>query len=110
MTINIALYKRANGYKPFLFNFTFDFCDFKRHPKRYPYFYIVEQAFIKYSNVNHTCPYKHNIRIQNWVLTDKMFEKMPLPTGNYRFSLSYGTDGIWRATTDFFLELVEALI
>ncbi|KRG00057.1 uncharacterized protein Dwil_GK18975 [Drosophila willistoni] len=57
-TINLAMYKRLNGYKPFLYNITVNGCRFLASIKSNPvatYFY----DFIKpYTNLNHTCPYK----------------------------------------------------
>ncbi|XP_068152680.1 uncharacterized protein [Drosophila tropicalis] len=51
----------------------------------------------------------HDLRLKNLVLSDNMFEKLPLPTGIYKFRFLYATDGIWRATTETVLEIVEAL-
>lgn len=57
LKVNFALYQRANGYKPFLYNVSLDFCRFIKNQKSNPvtqYFY----GFIKdVANVNHSCPY-----------------------------------------------------
>ncbi|XP_017049220.2 uncharacterized protein LOC108093605 [Drosophila ficusphila] len=55
--INLELFQRLNGYKPFLYNITVDACKFIKNQKSNPvasYFY---DSFKKFSNINHTCPY-----------------------------------------------------
>ncbi|XP_046865363.1 uncharacterized protein LOC124459785 [Drosophila willistoni] len=85
-TINLAMYKRLNGYKPFLYNITVNGCRFLASIKSNPvatYFY----DFIKpYTNLNHTCPYKHDILVEK-VPTDfinhRLTKVLPFPEGDY---------------------------
>ncbi|KAH8286136.1 hypothetical protein KR054_003184, partial [Drosophila jambulina] len=49
--------KRANGYKPWLFNMKVDGCRFMRRPYD-PITVLIYNSYKKYSNVNHTCPFK----------------------------------------------------
>ncbi|EDW02385.1 GH21962, partial [Drosophila grimshawi] len=52
----MAFFKRANGWRPFLYDFSVDICKFLENPQHI----IARLAFeiIKpYTNVNHSCPY-----------------------------------------------------
>jgi len=52
------MWKRLNGYKPFLYNITTDVCKFLRNPKSNPVMKYIFESFIEYSNINHSCPYR----------------------------------------------------
>lgn len=58
VNVRFAFVRKLNGWKPHLYNFTFDGCDFLQHPNRYPLIKFVYTVFRKHINVNHTCPYK----------------------------------------------------
>ncbi|EDX08556.1 uncharacterized protein LOC6736070 [Drosophila simulans] len=79
ISLHLKLMKKANGYKPFLVDYTFDACEFmKRH--NHPVTKIVWNIIRNVSTVNHTCPYEglqvvsdfHNIEVP-----------VPLPSGEY---------------------------
>jgi len=54
--------KRLNGYKPFLYNLTLDFCNYMRNPHSGNLLANFGYSIIKpYSNVNHSCPYTVSI-------------------------------------------------
>ncbi|KAH8343980.1 hypothetical protein KR084_003089, partial [Drosophila pseudotakahashii] len=55
--IQYQIFKRANGYKPWMFNNKLDACRYLRHPYD-PVLAIVYGLFKDFSNINHTCPYK----------------------------------------------------
>ncbi|ALC41231.1 maker47, partial [Drosophila busckii] len=50
------MFKKENGFKPWLFNTTVDICRFFRKPYN-PFFIIVYKAIKDYTSFNHTCPY-----------------------------------------------------
>ncbi|KAH8385333.1 hypothetical protein KR093_010533, partial [Drosophila rubida] len=52
--------KRANGYKPWLYNLTIDACEFQRR-RNNPIIKLIFNIFKDYSNLNHSCPYKVSI-------------------------------------------------
>ena len=57
VTAGFAILKRANGYKPFLYNVSFDGCKFMKGSRNnliHSFFYSL---FADYSNINHSCPY-----------------------------------------------------
>lgn len=53
----MKMMKKANGYKPFLFDYTFDACEFMRR-RNQPFAKIVWNMIKNVSTVNHTCPYE----------------------------------------------------
>jgi len=54
--LHMQVFKKANGYKPWLFNITIDVCRFfKKHNN--PVFLIVVNLVKEFTNFNHTCPY-----------------------------------------------------
>jgi len=50
------IFKKENGYKPFLYNFKIDACKFLKKPFN-PIVIIFYRMVRSYSNFNHTCPY-----------------------------------------------------
>ncbi|XP_054734467.1 uncharacterized protein LOC129241942 [Anastrepha obliqua] len=92
ISMTFALLRKANGYKPFLYNFTVDACKYikKRNNPVIKYFH---SWFEKYSTINRTCPYgpqdeivdKLPISYINHVAT----EILPLPNGEYVFHTSW---------------------
>ncbi|KAH8345602.1 hypothetical protein KR084_012942, partial [Drosophila pseudotakahashii] len=77
--LKIKIMKKANGYKPFLFDFTLDACKFMRKPN-HPALKILYNMLKNVSTINHTCPYMglqalsdfHDVRIP-----------LPWPSGEY---------------------------
>jgi len=52
---NVALWKRYNGYKPFMYNITLDLCFFLNNQNSNPVLKYLYDSFSNYSNINH-CP------------------------------------------------------
>ncbi|KAM7356660.1 uncharacterized protein ACRADG_002312 [Cochliomyia hominivorax] len=83
--INAKLFRKVNkAYRPFLYNDVIDFCGFQKSSKLSIFWNIVLQEMMKYSNINHTCPYEHDIIIENLILSDKKFKMLPFPIGEYK--------------------------
>ncbi|XP_041675019.1 uncharacterized protein LOC108107959 [Drosophila eugracilis] len=84
--VNFGLYKRFNGYRPFLYNQTVDACYFFLHQKSSPvakyFFDIVKEA----TNMNHSCPYNHDIivdKLSSNVINHHLTEVLAYPEGDY---------------------------
>ncbi|KNC21926.1 hypothetical protein FF38_12130 [Lucilia cuprina] len=86
-TINVGFYKRANGYRPFLWNITEDVCQFFDRRSRYPVLKFTFNFFWKYSNLNQTCPFKQDIIVKDLILEDKYFQMARFPVGQYLFKM-----------------------
>jgi len=52
----VQIIKKANGYKPWLIDVTFDICEFLRK-HNHPFIKVMYNIFRDSSNINHTCPY-----------------------------------------------------
>ncbi|KAH8344281.1 hypothetical protein KR084_009290 [Drosophila pseudotakahashii] len=80
--IQYQIFKRANGYKPWMFNNKLDACRYLRHPYD-PVLAIVYGLFKDFSNINHTCPYKGPQILKDFYLRHELL-RLPIPTGNLR--------------------------
>ncbi|XP_037941879.1 uncharacterized protein LOC119674797 [Teleopsis dalmanni] len=87
-SVRWTVLRKTNGYKPFLIDLTFDVCDFfKSHKDSLSR--LTYSFFRDYSNLNHTCPYDHDVIIEK-LDTNFMNSKLSalpinLPTGEYAF-------------------------
>ncbi|XP_017058107.1 uncharacterized protein LOC108099246 [Drosophila ficusphila] len=103
--LSIGLYKRFNGYKPFLYNLTVDACKFLKNPKSNPvtlYFY----EFIKgISNMNHTCPFDHDLvwdKLSNEDVDYRMTKILSFPKGEYMLEVHWIAYDITRAVVKIY--------
>ncbi|KPU73991.1 uncharacterized protein Dana_GF27850 [Drosophila ananassae] len=106
VTVNLALYKRFNGYKPFLYNITVDACKFYKNKKSFPVALYFYELWREVSNINHSCPYNHDLILEK-LTTDKMNHHLttvlPFPEGDYMVQMHWYAYGINRATFQIFL-------
>ncbi|KAH8239700.1 hypothetical protein KR032_006915, partial [Drosophila birchii] len=105
---HLSLFQRLNGYKPFLYNITIDACKFQRNRKKYPVIKFFFDAVEPYSNMNHTCPYSHDVIIDKLPgeFVNRYFtDILPFPRGNYLFEASWIAYDITRAVTKFYFNL-----
>ncbi|KAH8283518.1 hypothetical protein KR018_004637 [Drosophila ironensis] len=106
--INFAMYKRLNGYKPFLYNVTVDACRYFKNPKSNPvatYFY---NSFKDFSNMNHSCPYDHDLVVHNVsanYLSNHFSRILPFPEGSYMLKMHWYAYNINRAEFKLFFSL-----
>ncbi|KNC27752.1 hypothetical protein FF38_03126 [Lucilia cuprina] len=107
VSINFELLKKANGYRPFLYNISGDFCQAISHKNRYSFVGLVLNLMEKYTNINHTCPYDHNIIVSNLILRDEMFKFLPLPSGDYLFNIRVAAYNDWKACIKMYFAVVE---
>uniref|UniRef100_A0A6P4EWE2 Uncharacterized protein LOC108044774 n=1 Tax=Drosophila rhopaloa TaxID=1041015 RepID=A0A6P4EWE2_DRORH len=104
--VNLSLFRKFSGYRPFMYNLTVDFCNFIKNKDRFPWFNIVHDSISNFSNVNHSCPYNHDLIVSKMVLSDLMLKKTPFPTGSYMFQLIAGNPK-WQGITQVMTEIVE---
>ncbi|CAD7006462.1 unnamed protein product [Ceratitis capitata] len=96
-SVNLSLFKKASGFRPFLYNVSANFCEFMEHRKRFPFLEIFFDALLKESNINHTCPFNHDIIVKDMILQEKMFRRIPVPPGDYMFQLLVAAFNDWKA-------------
>ncbi|KRG04184.1 uncharacterized protein Dmoj_GI26086 [Drosophila mojavensis] len=101
------VFKRANGYKPWLFTASIDGCRFLKRPYS-PIAIIVYKMFKKHTNLNHSCPYEDYVAVQNFNLN---LNNLPhaLPTGDYLLQLDWIFSMKLQLTTKHYFEFVEDL-
>ncbi|KAH8308291.1 hypothetical protein KR059_010076, partial [Drosophila kikkawai] len=92
MKINFILWKRFNGYKPFLYNITVDVCKFLAKPKSSPVAKFVYDTYVDYSNVNHSCPFNNDLVLDKLpveFLNHRVTKILPFPEGDYLFEFRW---------------------
>ncbi|KAH8383222.1 hypothetical protein KR009_007479, partial [Drosophila setifemur] len=99
--VNIGLYKRVNGYKPFLYNITLDACKYFLNPRSNPVFSYFYEFIKDISNINHTCPYNHDVIMEKLSIASidhRMTKILPFPEGDYLVEINVLAYDINRAT------------
>ncbi|XP_034664390.1 uncharacterized protein LOC117898832 [Drosophila subobscura] len=86
-TLHAQIFKKANGFKPWLLDGTVDVCRFLK--KGYnPFIQIVFNLFKEFSNINHTCPFVGPQIVKDFYLQPELL-RLPFPTGDYMLSLQW---------------------
>ncbi|XP_053966461.1 uncharacterized protein LOC128868418 [Anastrepha ludens] len=108
-TVNFSLLKKANGYKPFLYNITFDACKYLRSRKNKLLNYF-HGLFEVYSNLNHTCPFGMDdfvveklpiSHVQHYVS-----DILPMPHGKYLLHTTWSSFGVKRIEASFYWDSI----
>uniref|UniRef100_A0A1I8NJ66 Uncharacterized protein n=1 Tax=Musca domestica TaxID=7370 RepID=A0A1I8NJ66_MUSDO len=109
VSFNAALYRKGNnGYRPFMYNNTVDFCRFYRNPNRFMFWKIVFFNIIApYTNINHTCPFDHDIIVENLTLNSEMFKLIPFPEDQYMVRVKVGAYNHYKAEIKAYVEILE---
>ncbi|KAH8261686.1 hypothetical protein KR044_013457 [Drosophila immigrans] len=103
VSINLSFWRRYNSFQPFLHNSSIDFCKFVKQSKKLSFERLVLDAISSRSNLNHSCPYAHDIIVDNLVFSDTFLQRLPLPAGEYKIQMLFGTENIWRIQVDIFI-------
>ncbi|KAH8301930.1 hypothetical protein KR044_000959, partial [Drosophila immigrans] len=93
---NLKIMRYDNGYKPFFIDITFDICKFLKSPQNI-FITTFYNTFKKASNINHTCPFDHDIIIDKlWSgnLEDNFAKFLPIPNGDYAVFFNFYTNNI----------------
>ncbi|XP_037943623.1 uncharacterized protein LOC119677113, partial [Teleopsis dalmanni] len=106
--VRYALLKRLNGYKPFLYNITVNACEFLRSPNN-PVTKIAVAMVKKHSNMNHTCPFDHDLIVEkldsNYVVS--LLSRLPIPTGDYAVYSTWFAYDIPRADVNIYVKIAD---
>ncbi|XP_051862465.1 uncharacterized protein LOC127565835 [Drosophila albomicans] len=106
--VNVQMVKRANGYKPWLYNITVDACEFQRR-RNNPMIKMVFNIFKNYSNLNHPCPYRDSVHLYGLYLKPQLIP-IPLPTGEYGLLTTWNFDNKTISTVNLYFEFKEDAI
>ncbi|EDV31119.2 uncharacterized protein Dana_GF14709 [Drosophila ananassae] len=85
--VHIKMWKRANGFKPFLLDSTVDACRFLKSSYD-PFAKIVYNIFKDFSNINHTCPYVGPQIVTDFYLRPELL-LLPFPSGEFLLSMQW---------------------
>ncbi|EDW38986.1 GL13843 [Drosophila persimilis] len=103
--VNFSLLKRFNGYKPFLYNITVDACKILKYPKSNPVFGWFHSLFSAHSNMNHTCPFDHDLVVDKLsadYINKQFTEVLPYPHGQYLFHSNWFANNVKRASVNVY--------
>ncbi|EDV57005.1 uncharacterized protein LOC6548099 [Drosophila erecta] len=101
--VHAKMMKRANGYKPFLFDYTLDACLFMRR-RNQPFAKIIWNFIRNVSTVNHTCPYEGLQMVSDF---HRIEVPVPLPSGEYLLLLDWLFDLKPQFATNVYFTYVE---
>ncbi|KAH8346379.1 hypothetical protein KR084_008730, partial [Drosophila pseudotakahashii] len=101
--LHLKMLKKASGYKPFLFDYTFDACEFMRR-RNQPFAKIVWNMIKDVSTVNHTCPYMGLQAVSDF---HRVEIPVPLPSGDYLLLWDWIFNGKKQFCTNVYFNFVE---
>nr|NP_611919.1 uncharacterized protein Dmel_CG13590 [Drosophila melanogaster]AAF47212.1 uncharacterized protein Dmel_CG13590 [Drosophila melanogaster] len=106
ISVHFKTMKKANGYKPFLFDYTFDACEFMRR-RNQPVAKIIWYMIRNVSTINHTCPYEGLQMLSDF---HKVDIPVPLPSGDYLLMVDWLFDGKTQFATNVYFTFIEDLL
>ncbi|EDV59909.2 uncharacterized protein LOC6542575 [Drosophila erecta] len=102
---NMLKTPRFSGYRPLMYNGTVDFYRFLKNPSSSPFVNFWYGIAVNYSNLNHSCPYNHDLRLEklpvdfvNYQLT----EVLPFPEGDYLIESTWMANDIKEVHIKFY--------
>ncbi|KAH8340886.1 hypothetical protein KR059_009193, partial [Drosophila kikkawai] len=102
-TASLQILRRFRSFMPITMNVTVDICKFKTGKKSIlnPMLELFDDVSKKYTNLNHSCPYNHDLVIEKLptdYLNRHFTDVLPLLPGEYVFNSIWFHKGIERAT------------
>ncbi|KAH8365751.1 hypothetical protein KR093_004064, partial [Drosophila rubida] len=106
--VDIQIFKRANGYKPWLVNTSLDVCKFHQKPYN-PWAILIYKQVKNFTNINHTCPYVGDQIVKGFYLRPEIL-RLPFPSGDYLLALTWIVDNKSLFITNEYFTFTEDLI
>ncbi|XP_030239725.1 uncharacterized protein LOC115562409 [Drosophila navojoa] len=108
VAVEFQLFKRANGYKPWLYKTKINACQFLQRPYS-PMVIIIFKLMKENSNFNHTCPFVGPMFIKDLCIQS---DNLPLvfPTGEYLVASKWYSVKKLALIVDLYFSFVEDLI
>ncbi|XP_068150785.1 uncharacterized protein [Drosophila tropicalis] len=103
--LHMRVFKRASGYKPWLFHVEMDACRYLRKPYN-PFGILVFNLYKEFTNFNHSCPYIGTQIVKGFYLRPELL-KLPLPSGDYLLSIRWHFDKKLQFDTNVSFQFVE---
>nr|XP_036670644.1 uncharacterized protein LOC118877230 [Drosophila suzukii] len=110
--INLEPMRYGNGYKSFFMSMKYDFCKYMRNPNERSLTFLKEihSTFIDATNLNHTCPYNHNISVTKfWTgnLEKAFLRYLPVPNGDYALFSTWYVSNIPRLFVNIYFKITN---
>ncbi|KNC28489.1 hypothetical protein FF38_05558, partial [Lucilia cuprina] len=97
LEIIAKLFRKANNkYRPFLYDDVIDYCEFHNNAKRHIFWNLLYTNLGKFSNMNHSCPYDHDLIVKNLTFDVGNLKVVPIPRGEYMIQYKYLVWTIYR--------------
>ncbi|KAH8299675.1 hypothetical protein KR044_004526, partial [Drosophila immigrans] len=108
MTLNMQLFKKANGYKPFLVKTVVDICQFHKKNNN-PYYKILFRLIKDFTNFNHSCPYGGPLIFKGLQINPAKIG-LPAPTGDYLLGMKWSYEKKLHITSNIYFTYTENVI
>ncbi|XP_050741727.1 uncharacterized protein LOC108034426 [Drosophila biarmipes] len=112
LTVKVKLMRYDHGYKPFFIDITIDGCRFLKY-QRNPVIKLLYATYKNNSNVNHTCPFNHDLIVDHlWTGNIDMdfMKHIPIMSGDYGLFTEWYSYNIVRAFVKIYLRITEGQI
>ncbi|XP_022215313.2 uncharacterized protein LOC111069521 [Drosophila obscura] len=106
--VKVKFMKFDHGYKPFFIDISYDGCKFMREKKKHPIALMFYSSFASNSNLNHTCPYNHDIgvnKLYTGELETDLSRLIPIASGDYAVFTEWSTDNTVRCSIRLYLKI-----
>ncbi|XP_039229817.1 uncharacterized protein LOC6535097 [Drosophila yakuba] len=107
--VNVKYKRFDNGYKPFFFDLSYDGCHFLKNQKNI-FVKTLYKTFQRSSNMNHTCPYNHDIIVDK-LFTGNLEEEygrfIVIPNGDYAIYTEWIVSKVARASVKIYLNILN---
>ncbi|EDX10654.1 GD14604 [Drosophila simulans] len=95
--------------KPFLFDLSYDGCQFMKNQKNM-FVKTFYKTFQRNTNMNHTCPYDHDIIVDKLFtgnLEEEFGRYIVIPNGDYAIYTDWATNKVARASVKIYLRILN---
>nr|XP_036670350.1 uncharacterized protein LOC108007476 [Drosophila suzukii] len=111
ITIMAKFMRHDHGYKPFFIDITFDACRFLRNQQQ-PILKSFYEIYKNSSNINHTCPYNHDIIVDHfWTgnIETALMKYIPIINGDYAVFTEWSAYNIVRAFINIYIRISDKM-
>ncbi|XP_017126846.1 uncharacterized protein LOC108145787 [Drosophila elegans] len=109
ITVTAKFMRHDHGYKPFFVDLTFNGCQFLKN-QRQPIVKLFYEIYKNSSNINHTCPFDHDIILDHlWTgnIESGLLKFVPMVNGDYAIFSEWSTYNIARAFINMYIRISD---
>ncbi|XP_059216758.1 uncharacterized protein LOC106091593 [Stomoxys calcitrans] len=105
VSLKLSLFRKTNkNYNPFFVESTVDVCDFLQDYKQNIPWGMIYEKIAKYTNINHSCPYNHDLIIEKLIISPRGLKMVPIPKGEYIVNLKIISDKVQKLISQIFFK------